>query len=445
MGAQEAATHPLLACAQTARAAFKDVADVDPLFMPTDAKAEALAQASAVVEAATELLVRLLASADDVAEAGSHRDAAAYLAHQTRRDPAECRRLLRLGRDLQRHPATAAAVREGAATTRQAEVIARAVHELPAHTDPEVVARAEEHLVELAEQFAPRPLARCGRRVLEVVDPDAAEEHERRRLADEEAHAARATFCRYRRNGDGTTDIRLRLADMVADRMLAYLHAYLNPRRQAADAERSEGARQTGDDASAARSGAGAPAGDRRPYEERMGHAFGDLMAHLDPDRMPLHGGDATTVVVTISLEELRRSLGLAEVGDGHQAISAAEARRLACTANIIPTVLGGQSEVLDLGRTRRLFSAPQRKALALRQRTCRAEGCDIPARWCEAHHASSPWSSGGRTDLADGLLLCSFHHHRAHDPRYETRWLPPERSSVGGVDSPRVRFVRRT
>jgi hypothetical protein len=97
--------------------------------------------------------------------------------------------------------------------------------------------------------------------------------------------------------------------------------------------------------------------------------------------------------------------------------------------------VLGGASEILDLGRTRRLFSPAQRKALAIRDLTCRADGCDIPAPWCEAHHAADPWTHGGRTNLTDGLLLCSFHHHRAHDHRYDTHHLP----------TGQLRFHRRT
>ena len=48
-----------------------------------------------------------------------------------------------------------------------------------------------------------------------------------------------------------------------------------------------------------------------------------------------------------------------------------------------------------------------------------------FPAAWCEAHHAGNPWAEGGRTDLADGVLLCSWHHHRIHDPRYDPRRLP--------------------
>jgi hypothetical protein len=59
-----------------------------------------------------------------------------------------------------------------------------------------------------------------------------------------------------------------------------------------------------------------------------------------------------------------------------------------------------------------------------LRDKGCRAEGCAMPAAMCEAHHLQ-PWSQGGRTDLADGVLLCSHHHHVIHDPRYATTRLP--------------------
>jgi hypothetical protein len=105
--------------------------------------------------------------------------------------------------------------------------------------------------------------------------------------------------------------------------------------------------------------------------------------------------------------------------------ITAGQARRLACTAGLLPAVLGTDSHPLDLGRTTRLFTPAQRKALLIRDRTCRATGCDIPAAWCEAHHAGTPWSHGGKTNIADGLLLCSWHHHRAHDPHYHHTRLP--------------------
>jgi hypothetical protein len=128
-------------------------------------------------------------------------------------------------------------------------------------------------------------------------------------------------------------------------------------------------------------------------------------------------------VFVTVSLEQLRAELGAGDL-IGADRLTASEVRRLACTASIIPAVLGGKSEILDLGRGARLFDKAQRKALRLRDRRCRAEGCTVPAPWCEAHH-KQPWSTGGRTDLADGILFCNFHHHRAHDDRYLRTDLP--------------------
>jgi hypothetical protein len=62
---------------------------------------------------------------------------------------------------------------------------------------------------------------------------------------------------------------------------------------------------------------------------------------------------------------------------------------------------------------------------MAIRDKECTTEGCSIPAAWCEAHHWRKPWSHGGRTDLAHGKLLCSFHHHRAHDPTWQVHHHP--------------------
>ena len=171
----------------------------------------------------------------------------------------------------------------------------------------------------------------------------------------------------------------------------------------------------------------------RLSYPKRMGQAFIQFLESLDPTRLPLHGGDATTVVVTVSLDALQADLATADLtgaglvpGDDltGDRLTAAQARRLACTAKILPVVLGGDSLPLDLGRTRRLFSPPNARPWLIRDRTCRAEGCDIPATWCEAHHLD-PWHTGGPTNLADGVLLCSHHHHQAHEPRWRLERLP--------------------
>ena len=311
----------------------------------------------------------------------------------------------------------------------QAEVIVRALEALDAPTvgervDPELLRMAEAHLVEKAADFTPPALRALGDRILEVVCPEEYDDQERRALLAAERRASAATRLTLHVRGDGSVDVRARIPEAAAARLQTYLEAFTAPRRTA----RLDGA--TAPDA--ASPGVGDPDaevvddadGRRVPADQRRGQAFCALLEAVDPDRLPLHGGTATTVVVTIPVADLLAGLGVGVLGDGTR-ISAGEARRLACTAGLLPAVLDGDSAVLDLGRTRRLFTPAQRKALAVSQRTCRAAGCTVPSTWCEAHHGGDPWCRGGRTDLADGVLLCSWHHHRAHDDRYLVQRTP--------------------
>ena len=88
--------------------------------------------------------------------------------------------------------------------------------------------------------------------------------------------------------------------------------------------------------------------------------------------------------------------------------------RKIACDADIIPVLLGGQGRILDIGRASRLFPPHLRKALIARDQGCAFPGCTIPAPWCEAHHITY-WSRGGTSGTDNGALLCSHHHHVIH------------------------------
>lgn len=412
MDDQPTRVHPVLACADAIDAALKDAAGVDPTFMRVDEKAEALRRLDGLESRLTGLRLRVMANADEVAEVTADHTVATWLAAETRTDPRDRAGELALARAFERRWARlAAAVADGSVHLAQARVIAHALEDLPVvEVGAEGVTRAEEALIGYADRYAPSALRRLGRRIMEVAAPDSCEDAEGKALEREERRAASVTSLSLRRVGDGTTRMSGRLADAVADRLRTYLEAYTSPRH------------------------IGLGEGDRVPPRRRLGQAFGAFLEASDPARMPLHGGDATTVLVTIDLESLKSQLaGVGLVGE--ESITAGQARRLACTARIVPVVLGGTSEVLDLGRAGRLFSPAQRKAMAVRDRRCRAEGCTVPAAWCEAHHAARPWAQGGSTDLADGVLLCSWHHHRAHDVRYDARRL-------SGGD---YRFHRRT
>ena len=413
-------THPILAAASDVRSTLKAVADANPTFMATEEKAAALRELVAAEAQLDELRLRILADAGDLAAETAAKDAAGWLAHHTRTRFADARADLRLAEALDRdRPMLAAAMREGSATLAQARVIDRALAALPSGVDAAIVTEAEAHLVERAEDFGPKELGRIGRRILDVVAPEIAEAAEGARLAELEAHAADRTRLTMRRLGDGTTRISSIVPDAAATRLATYLEAYANPRRTPIA--------PSGDVTCGADTPTAHDPVARLAYPRRLGDAFVAFLETVDAGRLPIHGGNATSVVVTIPLDALRSELATAGIiGSGLVAgddlsgdrISAAEARRLACTAKIIPAVLGGDSLPLDLGRASRFYSPAQRQAMAVRDKTCRAEGCDAPADWCEAHHLN-PWEEGGRTDIDDGVLLCSHHHHRIHDTRY--------------------------
>ena len=408
--------HPVLGCAAAIGEALDRVAGVDPGYMTSTQKADALRELTVAVERLAGLRLRVLAMADDVALDHGARSASAWLAHETRSDIGPALATGRLAEALEgRWSQVRDGLCEGRVSQAQASVIVRALDELPSDLAPGIRRDAEAHLVAQAAHFAPRDLRVLGRRVLEVVAPGVAEDHERRVLDREEALARRQTSLSFRRRGDGTTDVHARLSDAVAGRLKTYLEAFTAPRRAHHDPD--------GGGASSPAEWVDPESGRPVPQQVRYGRAFGALLEALPSEVLPIHGGTATQVVVTIDHETLRSQVGVAGLDTG-DLVSVAETMRLACHAQALPAVLDGAGQPLFLGRAKRLFTRAQRTAMGIRDQQCRAHGCSIPAAWCEAHHLT-PWHLGGRTDLDGGVLLCPWHHHRAHDPAYATERMP--------------------
>ena len=411
--------HPVVRCVRGIGSELDRVDGSDPVYLTAEEKVETLTGLTREIARLEGLRAAVLAASEDVAESAGARSAGAWLAHAARLDPAEGRRLQRLAEALDGTCAlTGAALRSGDVSREQTAVIVGAMEELPAAVGAEVRERAEARLVADASEFNPKRLRVLSRRILDLVAPEVAEDHERRALAREEARARVQMRITTRDLGGGLSRAVVDLPTAVMDRWLTQLHAFASPRRDhLAEGESSGGGLVAGEVRT------DPDTGERVRYPRLLAQAFCTMLERLPAPVLPQHGGGATTLVVTLDLAGLVEGLGSAELATGGK-ISAGEARRLACNAQIVPAVLGGKSEVLDLGRARRLFSPAQRKALTLRDRQCRAEDCDTPAAWTEAHHLR-PWSAGGRTDLDDGVLLCSWHHHRAHDARYDYTRTP--------------------
>ena len=167
-------------------------------------------------------------------EQTAHRDAGSWLATTTRSHPERGRVDQRLAHALdRRYTQVADALTDGLLNVQQAEVITRALDDLPADVPDDVVELAEKALVGHGGDFNPTQLTRIGRHILDVVAPEVADEAEAKRLADLERHARAKTRFSMRRCGDGTTRFSGRLPDNAASRLATYLEAFTNPRKHA--------------------------------------------------------------------------------------------------------------------------------------------------------------------------------------------------------------------
>jgi hypothetical protein len=142
-------------------------------------------------------------------------------------------------------------------------------------------------------------------------------------------------------------------------------------------------------------------------------------------------------VRVTITERELRARTGHGRLQAGQLAVSIETVERLACTHGVIPVVFDAHGQPLDVGREQRLFTPRQRVALAERDGGCMWTACERPPSWSEAHHIEHWARDGGRTDAADGILLCKHHHLLLHDHHWEIERRGANRSEYWLIPPP--------
>ncbi|MEU6138603.1 DUF222 domain-containing protein [Nocardioides sp. NPDC047086] len=391
------------AALQAIETALHELLASDPAYWRTEQKKDLLERLEKLQAMQAALKLRVLASAGDIAEETGAKDASGWMRTELLVDRGVARSQLKLAAVVAKYDLVAAGLAEGALSQDKAQVITQALDRIA--TDPAVngedLVLAEKLLVEHATELTANQLKIVGRRILAEIDPERFEQAEAKALQREEERAARRTFFSSRDNGDGTIDVHARVSRAVGLRLRTILDSLAQPRKLTVENR-----------------------GRKAPYDRLLGQAFARVVETYDVDPLPRHGGHATTVFITMSIDQLRADLGTAALGfDGDQ-ITAAEARRMACNADLVPVVLGTDSEILDLGRTARLAYPVQHRALRLRDKGCQAEDCDAPAAWTEAHHLK-PWSEGGRTNLANMVLLCPSDHRRIHDPNYTHERLP--------------------
>jgi hypothetical protein len=269
----------------------------------------------------------------------------------------------------------------------QAEAIVAALEAVPAAAmvPVEDLQAAEVQMVEAARNLSSWDLRQLGMRVRDVLDTDGPEPAEDAARGRE---ALRITSAEHGVKFSGF------LANENAELFRTTIEAAAKP-RPTLDGER-----------------------DPRSLEKRQADGLSDVLSvAAGAGELPGHGGIKPHITVTIDFDDLKAK-GRDATGDLQfgERLSAAAVRLLACDAEVIPVILGSESEPLDVGRGQRYVTKAMWRALVRRDKGCVV--CGMPPRYSHAHHVVH-WIDGGPTSVANLVFLCSVHHHAVHAGHY--------------------------
>jgi hypothetical protein len=145
--------------------------------------------------------------------------------------------------------------------------------------------------------------------------------------------------------------------------------------------------------------------------------AFVDLVrlgAAADDGRIV--GSRKPTVHLLVTQRDVAAREGVAFFAGQTEGMSIETAERHMCASGFLPIEFDDQGQPLRLGREPRLFTQPQRIAIAARDGGCVFGDCDRPASWTEAHHIDEWLRDHGETNVEDGVCLCRYHHMLLHN-----------------------------
>ncbi|WP_405057228.1 HNH endonuclease [Kribbella sp. NBC_01505] len=341
------------------------------------------------------------------------RDTTELLAHRYQLIPTDVRKDLAFAKALPKYQAVADALPDPANPTEPAtlnpdlaKVIVSTLEKAPSTVPVDVLDVAEREMIQAAQHTNPRELAKFGRDVLARLDTDGPEP------AEDEAQAKRSLRLR---DVEGGVKISGFLPGATGEQFKTQVHTLAAPHKTV-DGER-----------------------DPRSLEERQADALAVISdaAAGNPDYPGV-----PHLTVTIDFNDLKNALtdipdafnssavhatgaaggsgatsaaggsgGMGELVFGGN-LSAGAVRLLACDAAILPIVLGGDSQPLDVGTEQRFVNRYIRRALNKRDKGCVV--CKAPPWMCHAHHVIH-WVDGGPTSLQNLALVCAAHHRAVH------------------------------
>lgn len=386
---------------------------------------------------------------------------ARLLTFRYRIDATKARRDVRVATTLPKYAAVAAALPDPAGAEdgpdggvllhpAQAEAIVSVLDKLPSTVPADDLAVAEREMVELGRTHGPLDLRKAGVQICNRLDTDGPEP------AEDKAYGRETLKLKSAENGVAFSGF---LANENAELFRTLIHTHAKPRRTVDGAldPRSRDQRQAVALTTVLNLSTNSVASGCPPYGPTASGPTASGPTASSPAAssaaassaaatgLTTRNGSKPQITVTIDFNDLKNgtSTGRLTYGDP---LSAAAIRRLACDAQILPIVLGSESQPLDVGTTVRLATGPMRKALIARDKGCVC--CGAPPLYCDAHHVVS-WIDGGETKITNLVLLCKRCHRDLHSGHWNIRivndtvevarptWATPERIPRGRYRPP--------
>jgi Domain of unknown function (DUF222) len=370
-------THPAEHAVAAIGAHLDEVFDASLWSMPAAGLARlvvALEKMSRRLDAA-KLIVLAQADASHVAAQTAATSTAKWLHHVADVPIWAGKARLRLHHDLTDRDITRQAFRAGDITIDAATAVVAAMAQLPAAVPAALTGDVEQLLVETARDEGTRAVVHRAADITHRFAPEALE-------ADEQA-GRDSRYLTLTQRHDGTVAVRGLLDKEGGALAIAVLSPLAAP----------------------------APATEGTPDPHDTGKRYADALVRICQQAtttLPAVRGERPNMLVLTHLHDLQNKIGAAPgYLDTGIPIAIPSVRKLACDANIIPILMGSNSQPLDIGRTTRTIPNGIRRALAARDRGCAFPGCDRPPSWCDAHHILF-WADGGKKPASATSAYCA-------------------------------------
>jgi len=322
-------------------------------------------------------------------QASRHGSTARWLQDRARVSPTAASGLLRSARALRDHlPATRDALAAGQVSAQHVQAITHVVRTVGV----EHAVAAEPILLELARGGEPAVVRRAAAHLHAVLDPAGAQAA-LDRVYDQ--RGVTLSVVGTRAYLDGVLDVE------AAETLQAALMPLMSP-----------------------------SPGDDRSAPQRRADALVDLARRaLDAGTLPTLGGQRPHLTVVVEGRALGEGRGAGTLPWTGVAVPVTTVVRWGCDAHLAPVWAArhpgrGRWQPLAVGRASRTVTPAQHRALQVRDGGCVHPGCSRTAAFCDAHHVHH-WAEGGRTDLANLVLLCRHHHRTLHAGHWQLR--PPD------------------